>query len=103
METEEYDDIMRFLESIGDTEAKIYSWPRGHVEESKDKEARRAYHQKCKSFATHDGLLLKPKRRKKPETGALASTWATGVRVRDEPQDERYRVAGKNRRKDAGA
>ncbi|KAL5493375.1 hypothetical protein EMCRGX_G014551 [Ephydatia muelleri] len=91
METEEYNDIVRFLESKGD---KQRSWPRG-VEESKDKEAKMAYRQKSESFATHDGLLFKLKRRKKPETGALASTRATGARVRDEPQDERYRVAEK--------
>ena len=35
METEEYNDIVRFLESKSD---KQRSWPRG-VEESKDKEA----------------------------------------------------------------
>ena len=29
---------------------------------------------------------------KKPETGALGSTRATDARLRDEPQDERYRV-----------
>ena len=29
---------------------------------------------------------------KAAETGALASTRATGARARDEPQDERYRV-----------
>ena len=87
METEEYNDIVRFLESKGD---KQRSWPRG-VEESKDKEAKRAYRQKCESIG---GIasLFKLKRRKKPETGALASTRATGARVRDEPQDERYRV-----------
>ena len=67
METEEYNDVVRFLESKGD---KQISWPRG-VEESKDKKAKRAYHQKCESFATHDGLLFKLKRRKKPETGAF--------------------------------
>ncbi|KAL5497499.1 hypothetical protein EMCRGX_G013975 [Ephydatia muelleri] len=88
METEEYNDIVRFLESKSD---KQRSWPRG-VEESKDKEAKRAYRQKCESFATYDGLLFKLRRRKKPETGALASTRATGARLRDEPQDERYRV-----------
>ena len=88
METEEYNDIVRFLESKGD---KQRSWPRG-VEESKDKEGKRAYRQKCESFATYDGLLFKLKRRKKPETGALASTRATDARLRDEPQDERYRV-----------
>ncbi|KAL5518237.1 hypothetical protein EMCRGX_G003935 [Ephydatia muelleri] len=88
METEEYNDIVRFLESKSD---KQRSWPRG-VEESKDKEAKRAYRQKCESFATYDGLLFKLKRRKKPETGALASTRATDARLRDEPQDERYRV-----------
>ena len=60
METEEYNDIVRFLESNGD---KQRSWPRG-VEESKDKEAKRAYRQKCESFATYDGLLFKLKRRK---------------------------------------
>ena len=88
METEDYNDILRFLESKSD---KQRSWPRG-VEESKDKEAKRAYRQKCESFfATYDGLLFKLKRRKKPETGALASTRATGARVRDEPQDERHR------------
>ena len=97
METEEYNDIVRFLESKGD---KQRSWPRARgVEESKDKEAKRAYRQICESFATHDGLLFKLKRRKKPETGALASTRATGAPVRDKPQDERYR----DRRKDAGA
>ena len=48
METEEYNDtcIVRFLESKGD---KQRSGPRG-VEESKDKEAKRAYRQKCESF-----------------------------------------------------
>ena len=88
METEEYNDIVRFLESKSD---KQRSWPRD-VEESKDKEAKRAYRQKFESFATYDGLLFKLKRRKKPETRALASTQATGACVRDEPQDERYRV-----------
>eukprot|EP00731_Ephydatia_muelleri_P015054 Em0008g774a len=87
METEEYNDIVRFLESKGD---KQRSWPRG-VEESKDKEAKTAYRQKCESIGGI-AFLFKLKRRKKPETGALASTRATGARVRDEPQDERYRV-----------
>ena len=82
METEEYNDIhvVRFLESKSD---KQRSWPRG-VEESKDKEAKRAYRQTSESFATYDGLLFKLKRRKKPETGALASTRATGARLRDD-------------------
>ena len=62
------------------------------TEESKDKEAKRAYRQKCESFATHDGLFSNLKGAKKTETGALASTRATGARVRDEPQDEPYRV-----------
>ena len=88
METEEYNDIVRFLESKGD---KQRSWPRG-VEESKDKEAKRANRQKYESIATYDGLLFKLKRRKNPETRALVPTRATGARVRDEPQDERYRV-----------
>ena len=79
---------MRFLESKSD---KQRSWPRD-VEESKDKEAKRAYRQKFESFANYDRLLFKLKRRKKPETRALASTQATGACVRDEPQDERYRV-----------
>ena len=92
MEAEEYNDIVRFLESKGD---KQRYWPRG-VEESKDKEAKRAYRQKCGSFATHDGVLFKLKRRKKTKTGALTSTRAedgalviTGIR---RPQDEIYRV-----------
>ena len=63
--------------------SKDLAWPRG-VEESKDKEAKMTYRQKCESFATYDSLLFKLKRRKKPETGALVSTRATGARLRDE-------------------
>ena len=40
--------------------SKDLAWPRG-VEESKDKEAKRAYRQKCESFATYDSLLFKLK------------------------------------------
>ena len=93
METEEYNDtcIVRFLESKGD---KQRSGPRG-VEESKDKEAKRAYRQKCESFNSLPMTVfcsnLKGAKNLKLH-GALASTRASGARVREEPQDERYRV-----------
>ena len=69
-----------FLESKDD---KHRTWPR-RVEESKDKEAKRAYRKKCEDFATHDGLLFKTNRRMKHETGALSS-----MRAEDQ---SRYRV-----------
>ena len=78
--SEEYNDIVQFLEIKGD---KQRSWPRG-VEESNDKEAKRAYGQKCESFATHDGLLFKLKRRKKP---SVKST-----RLRTEPMESGDRL-----------
>ena len=77
MDGEEYNDMVRFLESKDD---KHRTWPR-RVKESKDKEAKRAYR---KDFATHEGLLFKTNRRKKHETGALPS-----MRAEDQ---SRYRV-----------
>ena len=70
MDAEEYDNIVRFLESKDD---KQRTWPQS-VGKSKDKEAKRAYLQRCESFSTQDGLLFIIKRRKK--CGALTSTVA---------------------------
>ena len=46
--------MVRFLESKDD---KHRTWPR-RVEESKDKEAKRAYRKKCEDFAAHDGVVV---------------------------------------------